>query len=63
MPGVFGLPKIVIVLGMLVPDTHAVVVAVTLNDPLVNVGDTLNSIVVPYGGLPNIVVPAGTVHV
>ena len=62
VPGVFGLPMMVIVLAILVPGVHAVVLATTVNDPVVNAGPTLNRIVVLPCPLL-IVVPAGLVHV
>ena len=61
-PGVDGLPLIVIVLGVLLPGVQAVVLAVTLRNPLVKEDDTLSNIVVEPCPLV-IVVPAGFVHV
>lgn len=48
MLGIEGAPLIVTVLAWLTPGVHNDVLAVTLNGPLVNVGDTFNRMV----GLP-----------
>ena len=61
VPGVFGLPIMVIVLGILVPGVQANVLAVTDNCPLVNVGDTVNRMVVLPCPL-EMVEPAGAVQ-
>jgi hypothetical protein len=60
--GVLGLPKMLIVLGALVPGVHNVVLATTVNVPVLNEEDTLSRIVVLPCPLL-IVVPAGLVHV
>ena len=60
--GVFGLPLIEIVLGVLVPGVQSVVLAVTVRFPVVNDDPTLKRIVVLPCPLV-IVVPAGGVHV
>lgn len=61
VPGVFGFPDIVMVLGRLVPGVQAVVFAVTVRNPLLNAGPTLKRIVVVSCPLV-MVVPAGLVQ-
>lgn len=47
LPGTLGLPKMLMVLGTLVPGVQADVLATTVNCPVVNDEDTLSRIVVP----------------
>ena len=62
VPGVLGLPTIVIVRAVLLPGVHKDVFAVTDKVPVVNVDPTFNKIVVVPCPLL-MVVPAGLVQV
>jgi hypothetical protein len=53
---------VLLVLGALVAGAQATELAATVKTPLVKVGDTFNSMVDPVAD-PEIVVPAGVVHV
>ena len=61
LPGWFGFPAMLMVLGRLVPGVHAVVLAVTVKFPVVNDAPTLNRIVVVSCPLV-MVVPAGLIQ-
>jgi uncharacterized integral membrane protein len=61
LAGTFGFPMIVIVLGTLLPGVHSVVLAVTVNCPVIKDEDTFSRIVVLPCPLA-IVAPLGTVQ-
>jgi hypothetical protein len=62
VPGVFGLPLMVMVRGALLPGVQRVVLATTLTNPLVNEEETFTRIAVVPCPLV-IVVPEGVVQV
>ena len=62
VPGVEGLPLIVMVLGVLVPGVHRFVFAVTDKNPVLKVDPTFNKITLVPAPL-TMLVPAGGVQV